>query len=189
MPGTLILAVSIIVWAGQYYPHDSAPIEGPFRSERAALEGDLESPDLSADERDEFQQRAWPNPPAGGGPISAAELPGPDGQWIEPAVRPLGWDWRIGWRCYRPFPAREAVMGRWACFTTWVNWIGHAAGSASAGRAVASGCRDETGERVYNIPVALSIMVFFALVQCASTLAVIRARPAAGRGRYFHSCI
>jgi ferrous iron transport protein B len=35
--------------------------------------------------------------------------------------------------------------------------------------------RDDTGEPVYNIPVALSIMVFFALcAQCASTLAVIK---------------
>jgi ferrous iron transport protein B len=34
---------------------------------------------------------------------------------------------------------------------------------------------DDTGERVYNLPVALSIMVFFALcAQCAATLAVIR---------------
>jgi ferrous iron transport protein B len=34
---------------------------------------------------------------------------------------------------------------------------------------------DDTGEKVYNLPVALSIMVFFALcAQCAATLAVIR---------------
>jgi len=34
---------------------------------------------------------------------------------------------------------------------------------------------DDTGEKVYNVPVALSIMVFFALcAQCVSTLAIIR---------------
>ncbi len=34
---------------------------------------------------------------------------------------------------------------------------------------------DDTGEPVYNLPVALSIMVFFALcAQCASTLVTIR---------------
>ena len=33
------------------------------------------------------------------------------GQWIEPAVRPLGWDWRIGCAVIASFPAREVVIG------------------------------------------------------------------------------
>ena len=33
------------------------------------------------------------------------------GQWIEPAVRPLGWDWKIGMAALASFPAREVVVG------------------------------------------------------------------------------
>ena len=32
------------------------------------------------------------------------------GKWIEPAVRPLGWDWRIGCAAIASFPAREVVV-------------------------------------------------------------------------------
>ena len=33
------------------------------------------------------------------------------GHWIEPLVRPLGWDWRIGCAVVASFPAREVVVG------------------------------------------------------------------------------
>src|SRR5439155_2389452 len=33
------------------------------------------------------------------------------GRWIEPAVRPLGWDWRVGVAALASFPAREVVVG------------------------------------------------------------------------------
>ncbi len=175
--GTLILAVSIIVWAAQYYPHDSAQIEGPFRSERAALEGDLESPDLSADERDEFQQRLAEIDRQVAAQYQQQSYLGRMGQWIEPAVRPLGWDWRIGCAAIASFPAREVVMGALGVLYN----LGGELDLADAGdrhrlaERLQAARRDETGERVYNIPVALSIMVFFALcAQCASTLAVIR---------------
>jgi ferrous iron transport protein B len=99
------------------------------------------------------------------------------GRAIEPAVRPLGWDWRIGCAAIASFPAREVVMG--ALGVIYNLGKGVDVGNDSdrdrlAGRMQAARW-DDTGERVYNIPVALSIMVFFALcAQCASTLVVIR---------------
>ena len=42
--------------------------------------------------------------------ISAQSFLGRLGQCIEPAVRPLGWDWRIGCAAIASFPAREVVM-------------------------------------------------------------------------------
>jgi ferrous iron transport protein B len=90
------------------------------------------------------------------------------GQAIEPAVRPLGWDWRIGCAAIASFPAREVVMGALGVIYN----LGSDVDVAARMRAARW---DDTGEAVYNIPVALSIMVFFALcAQCASTLVIIR---------------
>jgi ferrous iron transport protein B len=97
------------------------------------------------------------------------------GHGIEPAVRPLGWDWRIGCAVIASFPAREVIVATLG--------IIYNLGDIDAGEAVDSGLPealrratwDETGEPVFNIPVALSIMVFFALcAQCAATLVVIK---------------
>jgi len=94
------------------------------------------------------------------------------GQWIEPAVRPLGWDWRIGTSVIAAFPAREVII---ATMGTIYN-LGGEQDEAS------TGLRDQLhkatwpdGRLVFNTAVALSIMVFFALCcQCGGTLAVIR---------------
>ena len=96
------------------------------------------------------------------------------GQWIEPAVRPLGWDWRIGAAAIASFPAREVVVATLGVIYNL---------GAEEDERKRSGCEHslqratgtETDRPVFNLPVALSVMVFFALVrQCASTLAVIR---------------
>jgi len=99
------------------------------------------------------------------------------GKMIEPAVRPLGWDWRIGCAAIASFPAREVVMGVLGV----IYHLGRdvdVSGEADQNRLreqLRAARWDDTGKPVYNLPVALSIMVFFALcAQCAATLAVIR---------------
>jgi ferrous iron transport protein B len=99
------------------------------------------------------------------------------GQWVEPLVRPLGWDWRIGCAAIASFPAREVVMGVLGV----IYELGSDVDVGSEGDQIRlrdqlrAARWDDTGEPVYNLPVALSIMVFFALcAQCAATLAVIR---------------
>src|SRR5262249_47251890 len=104
------------------------------------------------------------------------------GRAIEPAVRPLGWDWRLGMAALASFPAREVVIGTLG--------VVYDQGEVDAGevseapdvadtplaRALA-GARwdDDPSRKVFTVPAALSLMVFFALCcQCASTLAVIR---------------
>jgi ferrous iron transport protein B len=99
------------------------------------------------------------------------------GQWIEPAVRPLGWDWRIGCAAIASFPAREVVMGVLGVIYNLGSDVDVAAESDQHRlQAQLRAARwDDSGQPVYNLPVALSIMVFFALcAQCAATLAVIR---------------
>src|SRR5262249_1774488 len=90
------------------------------------------------------------------------------GQAIEPVVRPLGWDWKIGVAAIASFPAREVVVG--------VLGQLYQEGKVDSKDEAAT---KKLGEKMkgtgYSVPTALSLMVFFALCcQCASTLAVIR---------------
>jgi ferrous iron transport protein B len=99
-------------------------------------------------------------------------LLGHAGRWVEPVVRPLGWDWRIGTAVIASFPAREIVV---ATLGTIYN-LGEQQDEGSVG--LRQKLRTATwpdGRPVFNLPVALSIMVFVALCcQCAATLATIK---------------
>ena len=98
---------------------------------------------------------------------------GQAGQVIEPAVKPLGWDWRIGCAVIASLPAREVVV---ATLGVMYNVDEEADPKDSLWREKLKKVTwDGTDRPVYTVPVALGIMVFFALcAQCAATLAVIR---------------
>ncbi len=94
------------------------------------------------------------------------------GQWIEPLVRPLGWDWRIGTAVIAAFPAREVIV---ATMGTIYNLGGEQDENSAGLRDQLQKATWPDGRLVFNIAVALSIMVFFALCcQCGGTLAVIK---------------
>ena len=94
------------------------------------------------------------------------------GHLIEPAVRPLGWDWRIGVGAIASFPAREVFIATLGTIYS-LGGDGDEEDSGLQGAMRASTWPD--GRAVFDVPVALSVMVFFALcAQCASTLVVIR---------------
>lgn len=101
------------------------------------------------------------------------------GKFIEPAVRPLGWDWKIGTAALASFPAREVVVGTLAIlYNTEEEDMEdrETAGKSQLAQALKS-ARHEDGSLlpVFTPAVALSLMVFFALCcQCVSTLAIIR---------------
>jgi ferrous iron transport protein B len=166
--GTLIFAVTIVVWALAYYPRSNERVAADIAAQRAKLVdgpalAEFDDPDNRARLEASLHQRY--------------SFLGRAGQWIEPAVRPLGWDWRIGCAAIASFPAREVVMGvLGVIYELGPDVDVGAAGDQNRLRQQLRGARwDDTGQPVYNLPVALSIMVFFALcAQCAATLAVIR---------------
>jgi ferrous iron transport protein B len=107
-------------------------------------------------------------------------LLGRTGQAIEPAVRPLGWDWKIGVAALASFPAREVVVGTLGIIYNLGKVESDSlreeenVGETDLGKALRA-AKWPDGRPVFTVPVALSLMVFFALCcQCASTLAVIR---------------
>jgi ferrous iron transport protein B len=98
---------------------------------------------------------------------------GRTGKLIEPMVKPLGWDWRIGSAAIASFPAREVIVSTMGVI------FGLGADtdeeSDSLKSSLASATWEGTDRPLFTLPVALSIMVFFALcAQCVSTLAVIQ---------------
>ena len=97
------------------------------------------------------------------------------GKAIEPAVKPLGWDWRIGMAAIASFPAREVVVGTLGIIYNQgqdaKEELDNASdqGDTKLGRALQNATwDDDPGRKVFTVPTALSLMVFFALCcQCA----------------------
>jgi ferrous iron transport protein B len=179
--GTLILAVSIIVWALAYYPHDSRRIDQNLLARQQALEdeiaaltavappsGDERSPEIAARQ---VELGRVENEIAGA--FLEDSFLGRMGHWVEPVVKPLGWDWRIGCAAIASFPAREVVVATLGVIYNLGE--GQDEESLELRETLQRATWKGTDRPVFNIPVALSVMVFFALcAQCASTLAVIR---------------
>ncbi len=100
----------------------------------------------------------------GRGGVHRAQLLGRAGKLIAPLVRPLGWDWRIGCAVIASFPAREVVISTLGV----IYQLGSQqdAASPSLRQTLRTATWPGSEQHVFSVPVALSIMVFFAL--CAS---------------------
>lgn len=170
--GTLILAVAILVWALGYFPHDAEQLDPQLRARQAELTREIARlPPGASDEALVVAQSELENRMAA--EYLAASYLGRMGRWLEPAVRPLGWDWRIGCAVIASFPAREVVIATLGVIYN----LGEEqeAMSEALRETLRAATWEGTDLKVFNLPVALSLMVFFALcAQCSSTLAVIR---------------
>jgi ferrous iron transport protein B len=94
------------------------------------------------------------------------------GRAIEPVIAPIGWDWRVGVAVVASFPAREVVIGTLGTICN----LGEEQdeGSVPLRESLRDLRWEGTGKPVFTLPVALSLMVFFALcAQCSSTLVII----------------
>jgi ferrous iron transport protein B len=177
--GTLILAVTIIVWAAAYYPRDPSRIDPDLLARQTTLEDKIETrrsaPERSSEAEDLSQLTHELN--AVKNSIRGAYLRdsylGRVGRWVEPAVKPLGWDWRVGCAVIASFPAREVVIATLAVIYNLSDEEDDR--SETLRETLRSATWEGSTRPVFNVPVALSIMVFFALcAQCASTLVIMR---------------
>jgi ferrous iron transport protein B len=196
--GTLIFATTIVIWALGYFPGDrsellalesnierfSAQIESFETSEKARIEaegGELEVDPETGEEiippTPEIEQvsAAKQTLETRANKLRADLLErsflGRAGHVIEPVVEPLGWEWRIGVATIASFPAREVIIGT---LGTIFSLGGDVDETDTSLRAELDRATHDDGRKLVTLPVALSIMVFFALcAQCASTLMVI----------------
>ncbi len=179
--GTLILAVAILVWAAAYFPHDPANLDPELFQRRERLESVLAQVEATsntspttAPEAERLQEQLALVETEIESEYVRTSFLGRAGHFIEPVVRPLGWDWRIGCAVIASFPAREVVIATLGV----IYKLGEEEAneeSETLRETLQSATWEGTNRPVFNVPVALSLMVFFALcAQCAATLAVMK---------------
>jgi len=93
------------------------------------------------------------------------------GKAIEPAIRPLGYDWKIGIALLTSFAAREVFVGTIA---TIYSIGGDVENELTIREKLEKEVHPDTGEKVFDKATGFSLMVFYAFaMQCMSTLAVV----------------
>lgn len=152
--GKVIVAISIILWVlASYGPgEDFDNAEQIVRSEMpSGTEEEIENA------------------------ISAYELEhsyaGVFGKFIEPAIRPLGYDWKIGIALITSFAAREVFVGT---ISTIYSIGADEEDELTIKEKLSKEVDPRTGEKMYTPALGFSLMVFYAFaMQCMSTLAVV----------------
>ncbi len=161
--GTIILSITIVLWALLSYPQHSE-VEAPFEEmrtvARAELEGEAREARLAAIDAENGAERM------------EHSFAGTLGRTIEPLIAPLGFDWKIGVGLIASFAAREVLVSTLGI----VYGVGEDADEVDEGlRAELRAARRPSGEPVFTPLVGLSLMVFFVLAaQCMSTLAIVK---------------
>lgn len=161
--GTIILAMTILLWALLSFPK-SAEVTEHFavERERMAQMGLSETETAEAIESLEAQEAA---------DQLANSLGGRFGHAIEPALRPIGFDWQIGVGIIGAFAAREVFISTLGV----VFGIGEADEENKPLRQALRDARHADGALVMTPLSGISLMVFFLLAcQCMSTIAVVR---------------
>jgi ferrous iron transport protein B len=93
------------------------------------------------------------------------------GKNIEPAISPLGYDWKIGIAIISSFAAREVFVGTLATIYS----VGGSDNEATIKNKMAAEVNPKTGNKIFNFASGISLLLFYAFaMQCASTLAVTK---------------
>ncbi len=93
------------------------------------------------------------------------------GHGIEPMIRPLGYDWKIGIALITSFAAREVFVGTMATLYS----VGDNEAGKETLREKMRDARREDGTPVYTLAAGLSLLIFYVFaMQCMSTLAIVK---------------
>lgn len=103
--------------------------------------------------------------------VMEASFAGQLGKFIEPAIRPLGFDWKIGIALITSFAAREVFVATMATIYS----IGHQDDEYSIREKMAKQRDPITKELIYSPATSLSLLLFYVFaMQCMSTIAVVK---------------
>jgi ferrous iron transport protein B len=161
--GTIILAMTILLWALLSFPK-STEVAQRYAVERARVEQQDLSPTQRTDALRSLDARE-------AGEQLANSFAGRFGHAIEPALRPIGFDWQIGVGIIGAFAAREVFISTLGV----VFGIGEADEETKPLRQALRDARHADGAPVMTPLSGVSLMVFFLLAcQCMSTIAVVK---------------
>ena len=92
------------------------------------------------------------------------------GKFIEPAIRPLGYDWKIGIALITSFAAREVFVGTMSTIYSLGGEIDNE--NATIKNRMRAEINPQTGKPMYDMALGFSLLIFYAFaMQCMSTLA------------------
>jgi len=153
--GKIILAISVVLWfLASYGPGKD------FNNAETIVSEQFSSENLSDEE---LQQH-----------IASYKLEhsfiGLTGQAIEPMIKPLGYDWKIGIAIVSSFAAREVFVGTLATIYS----VGNDEEDTIKNR-MSKEINPDTGTALFNLASGISLMLFYAFaMQCMSTLAIVK---------------
>ena len=155
--GKVIIAISIVLWVlASYGP--SARFDS-IEKKYAQIELQQDSAKISTIERDKAAEKL------------ENSYAGILGHTIEPVIRPLGFDWKIGIALITSFAAREAFVGTMATIYSVDNGMENE-GTMRDKMRVAKDAN--TGLPLFTFATGASLMLFYAFaMQCMSTVAVV----------------
>ena len=154
--GKIILAISIVLW----FLASNGPQS--FKDVEKNTIENVANQQLTQEELDQI--------------IASAKLEnsyiGIMGKTIEPVIKPLGYDWKIGIALISSFAAREVFVGTLA---TIYSVESDNDDTSTIKEKMASEVNPETGDKRFNFPAGMSLLVFYAFaMQCMATLAIVK---------------
>lgn len=153
--GKVILAISVILW----FLSSHAP-----NNRLEAIDKKYESHEMLVQYTDAERQART------GSEKLEASYAGILGKAIEPAIAPLGFDWKIGIALVTSFAAREVFVGTMATIYS----VGNTDNTQSIRDKMSAEINPRTGLPQFSVAVGFSLMIFYAFaMQCMSTLAVV----------------
>jgi ferrous iron transport protein B len=153
--GKIILAISVVLWAlASYGPGDE------MRNAHDAVVEQLQGKSVGEEELANMEA-AYKLEHSYAGKL---------GKLLEPAIRPLGYDWKIGIALITSFAAREVFVSTVATIYS----LGSTEDESTIKEKLRSEINPETGGPRFTPAVGFSLLVFYTLaMQCMSTLAVV----------------
>ncbi len=154
--GKIILAISIVLWFLASHGPSS------FNDAERTVVENVANQGLS---ENELAQK-----------VASAKLEksyiGIAGKTIEPVVKPLGYDWKIGIGLIASFAAREVFIGTLATIYSVEN---NDEDISTIKEKMASEINPVTGEKRFNFATGISLLLFYAFaMQCMATLAIVK---------------
>lgn len=158
--GTVILTLSILLWALMNFPRQSQEEISEMRSQIEQV------CDCTPEEAQQIADTRAKDA------ILRNSIAGRFGRAIEPVIQPLGYDWRIGVGLISAFAAREVFVSTMSILYS----VGRDADAESETLLAAiREAKNDRGEKIWSPLLGLSTMVFFLLaMQCLSTVAIVR---------------
>jgi ferrous iron transport protein B len=171
--GTVILAISIILWALTAFPRSLETVApSPGISQNQIAPGIQEPNNDIATDESQIAEAEKKVAAEKQGAALRNSYAGQLGRLIEPVIEPLGFDWKIGVALIASFAAREVLVSTLSIIYN----TGKEENEESEGlmQAIRDAKRDD-GANVWTPLTAVTLMVFFVLaIQCMSTVAVVR---------------